>query len=351
MGLKNIFPQEKIKTLHTLLDESERIVITCHMRPDGDAIGSSLGLYHILRGLGKDATVIIPDRVPDSLCFLPGVNEIAVYTMHEDYCRRLLNEADLVLMCDFNTSTRQGNLGPLVEASPARKVLIDHHRYPDADCTVEFSYPDMSSTCELVFRLIAALGLYSEMNLDAATCLLTGLLTDTQNLSVNIKDPETYDILIKLIEKGADKERIVYEALKSISYNALRLNCYAVSEKLQIFAAHRCALIALTKEDLDRFNYKKGDTEGLVNEPLRIRGIIYSVFLREDSDCIKVSMRSRLGFPVGDICRDVYDGGGHIMAAGAEFNGTMEECIERLKKAMPDYDRYLPRKLDKLELK
>lgn len=351
MGLKNIFNQEKLKDFQELLKESERIVVTCHMRPDGDAIGSSLGLYHLLKSFGKDVSVILPDRAPESLMFLPGISEVVIYTQHEEYARRLLSETDLIVMCDFNTAKRQGNMAPAVQGSSATKVMIDHHCNPDMECRIVFSYPEMSSTCELMFRLIAALGYYSEMNLESATCLLTGLITDTQNFTVNISDPETYDIMIRLLEKGADKERIIYEAVKSISYNALRLNCYAVSERLEIFPAHRCALITLSKEDLEKFHYKKGDTEGLVNEPLRIRGIVYSVFLREDNDCIKVSMRSRYNFPVGEICREVFDGGGHVQAAGAEYYGTLADCRDKMMKAMRDYDRYLPSKLEKIELK
>lgn len=351
MGLKTIFPIEKVRKFESLLDESERIVLTCHMRPDGDAIGSSLGLYHLLKGMGKDAMVVLPDRIPESLSFLPGTQEMAVFTLHEEYSRRLLAEADLLIMLDFNTMTRQGRLGPVAAASPARKVLIDHHRFPDLGCELEFSYPEMSSTCELAFRLIAAAGLYENLDLPAATCLLTGLITDTQNFTVNVNSPEVYEIMMHLLEKGADKEQIIYEAVKSTSYNALRLNSFAISERLEILPAHRSALICLDKKDLKEFGYNKGDTEGLVNEPLRIRGIVSSIFLREDDDCIKVSMRSRLGYPVGKICREVFDGGGHDMAAGAEFEGSLEDCRQLIIDHLGDYDQYLPKKLDKLELK
>ena len=342
--MNNIFDSDSVKKLRTLIEKNDKIVLTCHMRPDGDAIGSTLGLWHLLRGLGKNATVVIPDRVPRSLQFLPGVSEIAVYTQHDPYCKRIVDEADLIIMCDFNTATRQGELTPLIQEATCDKVLIDHHKDPDIPCTVMFSYPQMSSTCELVFRLIAALGLYADLDRNGATCLLTGLITDTQNFTVNCNNPEVYEIMMRLLEKDVDKKQIVDEAIKSCTYDSLRLNAFAILERLEIFDRHKCALITLSKEDLEKYDYQKGDTEGLVNEPLNIRGMVYSVFMREDRDCIKVSTRSKHDFPVCDICKDLFNGGGHQMAAGGEFYGTLQECRQIFLDHMADYDKFLPKK-------
>lgn len=202
-----------------------------------------------------------------------------------------------------------------------------------------------------MFRLIAACGLYPELNRDAATSVLTGLITDTQNFTVNCDNPEIYEIMMRPLEKGADKKRIIDEAVKSTSYDALMLNSFALLERTIVFSQSRCALIYLSKEDLQKFNYQKGDTEGLVNMPLNIRGVVYSVFMREDSDCIKVSTRSKYDFPVCDICRDLYNGGGHLMAAGGEFYGSLQECKDLFISHMNDYDSHLPEKLEKLEIK
>lgn len=348
--MKNILNPDSVSSFKRLVEESDKIVLTCHMRPDGDAVGSVLGLWHILRAMGKDASVVVPDRVPRSLHFLPGTKEIAVYTQYDPYCSRLVGEAQLIIMCDFNTPSRQGELAPLIQGADCRKVLIDHHRGPDITCDVMFSFPEMSSTCELVFRLIAACGYYPILDKPGATCLLTGLITDTQNFSVNCNDPEIYEILMRLLEKEVDKKQIIDEALKSTSLDALRLNSFALLERLTIFEKSRCALIVLSKEDLKGFNYQKGDTEGLVNMPLEIRGVVYSVFMREDADCIKVSTRSKADFPVCDICSDLFNGGGHLMAAGGEFYGTLEECRQLFIDHMADYDKYLPKKFDKLEI-
>lgn len=349
--MKNIFDNDDIKEFRKLLDSSERIVLTCHMRPDGDAVGSTLGLYHLLKSFGKEVNVVIPDRVPRSLTFLPGVKDIAVFTQYDPYCSRLVDEAQLIIMCDFNTAKRQGDLAPVIQNAECAKVLIDHHREPDIPCDVTFSFPEASSTCELVFRLIAACGFYNDLDLNGAMAILTGLITDTQNFTVNCSDPEVYEIMMRLLEKGADKKTIVDEAIKSTSYDALMLNSFALLERTRIFPKSRCALVVLSKEDLKKFNYQKGDTEGLVNMPLNIRGIVYSVFMREDADCIKVSTRSKFDFPVCDVCKDLFNGGGHLMASGGEFYGSLQECVDLFIEHMADYDRFLPEKLDKLEYK
>jgi phosphoesterase RecJ-like protein len=332
-----------------MIADSDRIVLTGHVRPDGDAVGSTLGLWHLLTRLGKRASVVMPDQPPRSLAFMPGFKEVSVFTRHEDFCRRLIGEADLIICCDFNKPSRQDSLGPVVAEADCRKVMIDHHQDPDAFCDLTFSYPDMSSTCELMFRIIAGMGYYMEMNLESATCLATGLITDTRNFTVNCRNPEVYEVLMHLLEKGVDKERIVREALLAQSMDSLKLHAYAIMEKLEIVEPMRAAIITINSEELARFHYERGDSEGLVNKPLNVRGIVSSFFLREDDDCIKVSARSVDNFPVSEVCERLFGGGGHRQAAGAEFHGTLEECRRMLIEALPSFKHYLPHKLDKLE--
>lgn len=347
--MKNILNQDNIQAFKHLIDRNRRIVLTCHMRPDGDAIGSTLGLYHLLKAMGKEVAVVVPDRVPRSLQFLPGVKEIVVFTQYDPYCTRLVNDAELILMCDFNAPYRQGELAPLISSAECGKVLIDHHLDPEVECDVCFSYPELSSTCELVFRIIAACGWFGLVNTQAATCILAGIITDTQNFTVNCNNPEIYEIMMHLLEKDVDKKRIIDETLKSTSIDALRLNSFAILERMEIFENSRCALTVLSKADLDDFNYVKGDTEGLVNIPLEIRGLVYSVFIREDADCIKVSCRSKYDFPVNKLCKDLFNGGGHLMAAGGEYYGTLQDCKDTFVKNMNKYDKLLPSKLEKIE--
>lgn len=324
------------------IEESEKFVLTCHVRPDGDAIGSCLGMAHLLQTLCKKATVVVPDQPPRSLAFLPGFKDISIFTRHDEYSRRLMGEADLIICSDFNKLSRQDSLAEVTESASCRKVMVDHHQQPDNFCDLSFSYPDMSSASELMFRIIAAMGFYKDINYDSATCLLTGIITDTRNFSVNCKNPDIYEVLMRLLDKGVDKTRIVREALLTRSLSSLKLQSYALSEKMEIFEKWHAAVITLDSEELKRFKYERGDTEGLVNEPLDVAGIYFSFFLREDDDCIKVSARSIEDFPVSKICEDLYGGGGHIMAAGAEFKGTLEDCRRQLVEAIPEYLKYLP---------
>ena len=340
--IENVFDTQDVRRLERLLDRSTKIVLTCHVRPDGDAIGSTLGLYHILSAQGKSVKVVTPDQAPKSLSFLPGFNDVAPYTKYQDYVERTVAEADLIVCCDFNRLSRTDSLAPFLEKSLCEKVMIDHHRDPEPFCGLLFSRPDVSSTCELVFRLICAMGLYGEMNREAATCLCTGLITDTRNLSVNCDNPELYIIMYELIRKGVDKKRILREALDLRSLNSFRLNAFALNERMEILPQYRTAIITLSQTDLERFHYERGDTEGLVNEPLQIKGITASFFLREDPASIKISSRSVNDFPVNLICEELFDGGGHLQAAGGESKTlTLQECRDKLVKALPHYASYL----------
>lgn len=337
MLTKTLDPKD-VNAFSALVEESENIVITCHVRPDGDAIGSSLALYHHLKKMGKSVSVLTPDQAPKSLSFLPGFKDLAPYTKYADYAARLIGEANLIICCDFNKLSRMDDLEPLVKESNAKKVLIDHHTDPEHFADVMFSFPHMSSTCELVFRLLCALGDYEKMDLDVATCLTTGFVTDTRNLSVSIDNPEVYYIMYMLAEKGVDRRKIIRNALEAISLDAFRLKAFTLSERLTLLPEFRTAIIKLSREDLEEFHYEKGDTEGFVNEPLNIQGIVASYFLREDSDCIKVSARSIDNFPVNKICQDLFGGGGHLQAAGGEYkDGSLEDCYKILVDALPQY--------------
>lgn len=327
-----------------LIDDSENIVMTCHVRPDGDALGSTLGFYHLLMRMGKNAKVVIPDKAPKSLAFVPGAKELVAYSQYKEFAETLIQNADLIICCDFNKASRLDQLADIILNASCKKVLVDHHLDPDNFTDLTFSFDKMSSASELTFRLIAAMGLLEMMDKDCATAICTGIVTDTRNLSVNCEYSDLYIIMYELIKKGVDKRRIVKEALETKTYNSVKLCAYAMSEKLTIFEQHQGAVIVLDKSELDRFNYEKGDSEGLVNQALEIKGITYSFFLREDPDCIKVSARSVNNFPVNQICEDLFNGGGHIQAAGGEFYGTLEECQKILINAMPNYDKYLTHK-------
>lgn len=341
--ISRIIDEKAIDRVRHLLSESEKVVITCHLTPDGDAIGSSLGLCHVLSAIGKDVVVVTPDLTPKTLLFLPGVKETVAYTRYEEYATKLLAEADLIFCLDFNESKRVDRMESALLASKAPKVMIDHHLHPGEFADVVISHPESSSTAMLVFRTLCRLELFDCIDKNAAECIYTGMMTDTGNFSYNSNDPELYVVIAELLKKGVDKDKLYQRACNTFSESSLRLNGYALSEKMELLAEHGCSLITLDASELERFHYERGDTEGLVNKPLAMPGVTWSVYLREDPTQIKVSMRSKGQFPVNAVCKDVFGGGGHLNAAGAEFKGTLAECVKTLKEAMANYDSYLPK--------
>lgn len=333
----------KIDGLRQLIDASDDVILTCHLTPDGDAIGSTLALYHLLRKMDKNVRVVTPDLPPKNLFGLPGAREILPYTRFESQVTDLFANAGLICCLDFNAAKRVDRLSPLLLESKARKVLIDHHLFPEDFADISISHPEMSSTCLLLYHVITALGWGDKITKPVAECIYTGMMTDTGNFTYNSNDPGIYMVIADLVGRGINKDRIYSMVCNSNTVSRLRLNGYAVNEKLRIFPEHRAALISLTQDELNRYHYERGDTESLVNVPLSIPEIIYSIFLREESAYIKVSCRSRGEFPVNKICEEHFNGGGHKNASGGEFYGTMDEAIAKAESLLSQFDKYLPK--------
>lgn len=324
--INRIIHDKEIAQLQSYLDEYDNIVITCHVSPDGDAIGASLGLYHLLSSMGKTVKIITPDQVYGSLKFLPGSREIIAYSKYTELSTQILRRAQLIFCLDFNALYRVDKMKEELGNATGKKVLIDHHLDAEHFCDLSISYPIMSSTCELLFRVIYLLGLYDQMNKACAECIYTGMMTDTGNFSYNSNRADLYIIIAKLIEKGIDKDKIYTLAMNSSTEDRLRLIGYSVYKKMRVFPDVCGALITLTQDELSRFNYKKGDTESLVNVPLGIPEVRWVVFMREENDYIKVSARSKGDFAVNKMCERYFNGGGHKNASGGEFRGTLEEA-------------------------
>ena len=328
--------EESIKKAKELIDKAERIVTVCHSAPDGDAVGSSLAVVHVLGALGKECRAIVPDAYNANLAKLPGAKEIVDATRYPDFARRLFDEADLVICLDFNEPRRTGRLEETLRQCKASKILIDHHLHPDIDADVLISHPDMAATAYLLFRFFCRLELFNFIDKPAAECILAGMMTDTGNFSYNCAYPDIYIVVAELLRKGADKERLYRQLFNTMSESCMRLNSYAILEKMEVFADDGAALIVLNREELNRFHYEKGDTEGLVNRPLAIPGVVYSAFLREETDMVKVSMRSVGDFPVNMVCKDHFGGGGHLNAAGGEFYGTLDEAATLFRSLLKE---------------
>jgi len=325
--IKNIMNPETIEQFKTLLDGVSRIVVTCHKKPDGDAIGASLGLSLALKNMGKNVTVIIPDQLPQSLEFAASGLEYVTFTFNEKRASNIIRNTQLLLCLDYNNLDRVGKMTPLLKESKVPRVLIDHHLNPAPDFALMFSFPQLSSTCEVVYRLLREAGWLEWVDRQVASMLFVGIMTDTGNLAWSSSYPEVYEVMARLMEYGINKPYLYKQAMDTVPLNSLRLHSYALLNRMTIID-DSIALITLDHDDLEAFNYKTGDTERLVNRPLAVKDVYWSTFMREDSDCIKVSMRSEGDFAVDTLCANYYGGGGHMHAAAGEFKGTLDEAVK-----------------------
>lgn len=337
MMFNKVIDQEKINKVERLLDKAEKIVIVTHVSPDGDAIGSSLGLYQYLTDSGNDVNVIVPNEFPHFLKWVKGAKDILIYEKYKEFADKLISEADLIFCLDFNVLKRIHSVADSVEASTAKKILVDHHPDPSDFCDVTISHPEISSTSELIFRLICRMGDFDLMSKNAAEALYTGMMTDTGAFTYNSNDPQIYYIIGQLLSKGIDKDWIYSKVYNVYSADRYRMMGHMLSERMNIYEECGAALIWLSKEDQSRFNAVKGDTEGFANLPLNIKGITFSVFLREDENMIKISLRSQGDFPANRFSEQCFNGGGHRNAAGGEFFGSLVEAMDVFERTLPEY--------------
>ena len=339
--IKNIFRADDLERLKTIVSEGNFFVLTCHTGPDGDALGSTLGLANYLNTLGKEALVIVPDAYPDFLAWMPGSQEILRFDKHREKAELMIAMADVIFAMDYNALSRVDDMGALIAKSKAKKVLVDHHLSPENFCDLSFSYPQLSSTCEVVFRLIVAMGGYDQLGKAACECIYAGMMTDTGCFSYGPCTQEVYLIISMLMQKEINKDRIYNKVFNNYSEGRLRLMGYVLYEKMRVFPDHHAALITLSREEMARFDFNTGDSEGLVNIPLQMKGIYFSAFLREDTekDLIRVSLRSQGTFACNKFAAQYFNGGGHLNASGGQYNGTLEEAIEIFEKALEEFNK------------
>ena len=333
----NLLSDAEIASLRQIIASSERIVLCCHKSPDGDAIGSMIGWGDYLQMLGKKPMLVSPDAYPDFLGWLPGKERVVRHDKHKAEVEEAFAHADLVFCLDFNSSSRLLDMQEVFDASSARKVLIDHHQNPDVAAEMTISFPVMSSTSELVFRLIWQMDGFDQMPRSAAVNLYTGMMTDTGGFTYNSSRPEVYFIIGQLLTKGIDKDKIYRNVYNTLSESCLRMRGYVLSQKLVVFPnAHAC-YYTLTREEMKRFHFIRGDAEGLVNEPLRIRNMRLSISLREDTErerTIWVSLRSVDQYFCNVLAERFFNGGGHKNAAGGKLTCMMEEAEQVVHRAI-----------------
>ena len=328
-----------MQSVLSYIQVAQNIAILTHQSPDGDAMGSSLAMYHYVQSLGKNAQVIVPNAFPEFLAWMPGAESILIYDTQTTQADAYLNDADLIICTDFNAPKRIGALGDKMLTLSCPKIMIDHHLYPTDFANFIVSDPEASSTCELVYEVLSALN--CQLSIAIATCLYTGLMTDTGNFSYNSNRPQIYTIISALVAAGADKDAIYNAVFNQYSVDRMKLVGYCLYQKMRVFPEHYTALIYLNKKELYRFNFQKGDAEGIVNMPLQSKDIHYSVFMREDKATpdemeknggiktkIKLSFRSQGDRPVNVFASEVFNGGGHANAAGGEYYGPLAEAVQ-----------------------
>ena len=340
--ITKVIAEELIHKLKRDIEDAERIVMVTHVGPDGDAMGAALGMWHFLMTLNKIPKVIVPSPPPNFLMWMPGADKVLIYRDKQEEADLIIDEADLILVLDFNTPSRLALLEEKITSSKARKVLIDHHLNPNHDfVNVVISYPQISSTSELVFRAICRMGHFSDINLGCAECIYTGMMTDTGGFTYNSNHEEIYSIIYELIKIGVDKDEIYRKVYNTFSADRMRLMGYCLYKKMKIYPEFQAALITLTQEELKEFNYENGDAEGFVNIPLSISNVNFTVFMREDPDKIKVSLRSEGSFPTNKFAAEVFGGGGHLNASGGESYTTLEEAVRKFEDALPKFKEFL----------
>lgn len=339
---KKILSPNDVAQLQKLTDNAKCVAVTCHMGPDGDAMGSMSAMVQLLRHLGKEAHAIAPNAWPDNLGFTPLANEMLMFSEHGAQCTQLLSEADLVVCLDYNAIHRVGEpMAAALAACTAPRLMIDHHLDPEQqDFALCVSQPQMCSTCEVLLHVIEEMGWHKALTCDMAGALYLGMMTDTGAFSYASSRSEVFRCVAMLLDQGIDKDKIYRNIFWNASEARMRMMGYLLYVNMQLLPKRHTAIITLTNEEYRRFHVKNGDTEGIVNMPLQIAGIRLSIFLREDTEIkgkIKVSTRSVEDVPCNLIAQEFFNGGGHKNAAGGSMMCTLEQAVKQAKRAIEKY--------------
>jgi phosphoesterase RecJ-like protein len=322
--------------LKEVLSTPKQIAIVAHKSPDGDAIGSSLGLYHYLIHKGHSVSVIMPNDYPDFLKWMPGNDQIVLHEGNEANSEKLVNDAEVLFCLDFNTPSRAFGLEDVLRSSDNVKVMIDHHPQPDGFVDFMLSDTTACSTAQLVHRFAGMMG-DSIPNKESGECLYCGILTDSGSFRFPSTTSETHRIVADLMDLGVKNDEVYNLVHNTSSENRLRLLGYCIDDKLKVFPEYGAAFISLSMEEKSKFHFKKGDTEGTVNYPLSIEGVNFSAIFIEAEDIVKISFRSIGNFDVNQFARENFEGGGHRNAAGGKSDLSLQETIDKFVSLIPKY--------------
>jgi phosphoesterase RecJ-like protein len=324
------------KELSNLFSSAENILIMCHINPDGDSVGAQLALYHYFKANGKDVSLLAPNNLQEFLKWMDGAGQIEVFIKDRKKGRMMIEGADLIIMLDFNQSGRLGEAEDYVVASKAKKVVIDHHLNPENFADLIISDPTKCSTSELVHEVICEINGAKFINRSYAEALYVGIITDTGNFEHGSYSSRTFRIVADLLDTGIEKEKIINLIYNNFSSDRIRLQGFALNQRMVVMPEYKTAYIYLSKNDLKEYNHVKGDTEGFVNMPLSIKGINFSALFIEKDNFIKLSFRSKGQFPSNEFASLYFSGGGHLNASGGEFSDTLDNTITYFIKVLKE---------------
>jgi len=308
----------------------------CHINPDGDSVGAQLALYHYFKANGKNVSLLAPNNLQEFLKWMDGAGQIEVFIKDRKKGRMMIEGADLIIMLDFNQSGRLGEAEDYVVASKAKKVVIDHHLNPENFADLIISDPTKCSTSELIHEVICEINGAKFMNRSYAEALYVGIITDTGNFEHGSYSSRTFRIVADLLDTGIEKEKIINLIYNNFSSDRIRLQGFALNQRMVVMPEYKTAYIYLSKNDLKEYNHVKGDTEGFVNMPLSIKGINFSALFIEKDNFIKLSFRSKGQFPSNEFALLYFSGGGHLNASGGEFSDTLDNTITYFIKVLKE---------------
>ena len=332
---------ENLKELKALLSVPKNIVVTSHRNPDGDAIGSSLGLYLYLNKLGHTVRIVFPSEYPDFVAWMPDAEKIVIYDLDPEVSEELSKNADLIFCLDYNSLDRIDKLGEYIQTlEDTPLIMIDHHLYPDLPAEYQISEPSASSTSELVFDFIKMMDHVQHIDVPIAECLFAGILTDTGSFKYSTSS-KLFKIVAELIDLGVDDQKLQDLIFNSQSEKNLRLLGHCLNNRMEILEEYNTGIITLNRNDYDRFDIQRGDTEGIVNYLLKLKNVRFAAFITEQPTIVKLSLRSKGDFSVQEIARKHFKGGGHKNASGGSSYSTLRGTVNKLKQILPDYKEQL----------
>jgi len=324
------------KELSNLFSAAENILLISHINPDGDAIGAQLALYHYIKPRGRNVKLLSPNFLQEFLKWMDGVDQINIYIQERKKCRKLIEEADLIVMLDFNQPNRLGEAQYLVMASNAKKVIIDHHLDPYNFADLIISEPSFCSTSEIIHELVCGMGGIQMITKSYAEAIYVGIITDTGNFEHGSYSSRTFRIIADLLDTGLEKEKVLDLIYNNYSAERIRLEGFALNQRMVVIPEYKTAYIYLSKEDLLNYKHVKGDTEGFVNIPLSIKGIHFSALFIEKDNFIKISFRSKGHFPSNEFASQYFSGGGHLNASGGEYTDSLRNTVDYFLKILKE---------------